>query len=266
MGKVLITESHLTDIANAIREKNNGTTKYTPSEMAAAIKAITTGSTSGSGQWKVKVTQVDHQTISYTTGSTVQSDGNDLYTPILTVTPKIQADSGYFPGEAVVETDKANLTVSITATAATESGGTGSLTQVASWSIHPDSSGSLTGYTVTRSGAVIPNKKKAHFRITLFCPTGVTAENYQISDFAYGRAWTASNAYCTTPTEKDVTGGKNYVLEWDENISVSDTDFVSDDDKTKGLVNYYVCSEMKVSGDSTQYANTTLTFEIFSYE
>lgn len=266
MGKVLITESYLTDIANAIREKNSGASKYTPPEMAAAIKAITTSSVSGSGQWKVNVTQVEHQTISYTAGSTVQDDGNNLYTPILTVTPKIKADSGYFPGEAVVTTDKDHLTVSITATAATESGSSGSMTQVASWSIHPDSSGSLTGYTLTRSGAVIPNKKKAHFRITLFCPTGISANNFEISDFASGRTWGAKNSYCTTPTEKDVTAGKNYVLEWDELISVADKDFVSDDDKAKGLVNYYVCSEMGVTGDSTKYANTTLSFEVFSYE
>ena len=40
MSKVLVTESYLTDIGNAIRSKNGGTTKYKPSEMAAAIKNI----------------------------------------------------------------------------------------------------------------------------------------------------------------------------------------------------------------------------------
>lgn len=40
MSKVLVTESYLTDIGNAIRAKNGGTTKYKPSEMAAAIKNI----------------------------------------------------------------------------------------------------------------------------------------------------------------------------------------------------------------------------------
>ena len=40
MTKVLITESVLSDIADAIREKNGTETQYKPSEMAAAILAI----------------------------------------------------------------------------------------------------------------------------------------------------------------------------------------------------------------------------------
>lgn len=42
MSKVLVTESYLTDIGDAIRAKNGRTTKYKPSEMAAAINGITT--------------------------------------------------------------------------------------------------------------------------------------------------------------------------------------------------------------------------------
>lgn len=42
MSKVLVTESYLTDIGNAIRNKNGSATKYTPSEMAEAINDITT--------------------------------------------------------------------------------------------------------------------------------------------------------------------------------------------------------------------------------
>lgn len=42
MSKVLVTESYLTNIGNAIRSKNGGSTKYKPSEMAGAINAITT--------------------------------------------------------------------------------------------------------------------------------------------------------------------------------------------------------------------------------
>ena len=40
MSKVLVTESCLTDIGNAIRAKNGSTTKYKPSEMARAINGI----------------------------------------------------------------------------------------------------------------------------------------------------------------------------------------------------------------------------------
>lgn len=45
MSKVLVTESYLTDIGNAIRSKNGSTSQYKPSEMAGAINDITTGTT-----------------------------------------------------------------------------------------------------------------------------------------------------------------------------------------------------------------------------
>lgn len=47
--KGLITKSTLTDIGNAIRAKNGLTTTYKPSEMAAAIIALSTGSGTSSG-------------------------------------------------------------------------------------------------------------------------------------------------------------------------------------------------------------------------
>ena len=40
MSKVLVTESYLTDIGNAIRNKNGSTSQYKPSEMAGAINDI----------------------------------------------------------------------------------------------------------------------------------------------------------------------------------------------------------------------------------
>lgn len=42
MSKVLVTESYLADIGNAIRSKNGSTSQYKPSEMAGAINDITT--------------------------------------------------------------------------------------------------------------------------------------------------------------------------------------------------------------------------------
>lgn len=45
MSKVLVTDTHLTDIANAIRNKNGSSDTYKPSEMASAISSITTGDT-----------------------------------------------------------------------------------------------------------------------------------------------------------------------------------------------------------------------------
>lgn len=43
MSQVLITESHLTNIANAIRAKNGSNATYTPAQMSTAIAAIQTG-------------------------------------------------------------------------------------------------------------------------------------------------------------------------------------------------------------------------------
>ena len=40
MAQVLVTESHLSDIADAIRNKNGGSTQYKPPQMAAAIAAL----------------------------------------------------------------------------------------------------------------------------------------------------------------------------------------------------------------------------------
>ena len=42
MGKVLVTDSYLTDIADAIREKNGTEDTYLPSAMADAISSIKT--------------------------------------------------------------------------------------------------------------------------------------------------------------------------------------------------------------------------------
>lgn len=44
MSKVLVSEENLTNIANAIREKNGETTTYKPNEMAGAIQNISSGS------------------------------------------------------------------------------------------------------------------------------------------------------------------------------------------------------------------------------
>ncbi len=45
MAKVLVTDTHLTDIADAIREKNGSSDTYKPSEMANAIESIESGIT-----------------------------------------------------------------------------------------------------------------------------------------------------------------------------------------------------------------------------
>ena len=51
MAKVLVNESSLNGIADAIRGKNGSTNTYKPNEMAAAITAIETGSGSDNSLW-----------------------------------------------------------------------------------------------------------------------------------------------------------------------------------------------------------------------
>lgn len=52
MANVLVQDSSLTAIGNAIREKNGSSTTYKPAEMAAAISAIATGGSGGGiTQW-----------------------------------------------------------------------------------------------------------------------------------------------------------------------------------------------------------------------
>ena len=71
MSKVLVDETNLTAIGNAIRAKNNSTVKYKPSDMANAINSIkstmeyTTGDLQvvSSDAWSFKITQTNHQTI-----------------------------------------------------------------------------------------------------------------------------------------------------------------------------------------------------------
>ena len=43
MGKVIVTDTHLTNIANAIRSKNGTQNTYTPAQMASAISALPIG-------------------------------------------------------------------------------------------------------------------------------------------------------------------------------------------------------------------------------
>lgn len=51
MSKVLISESNLTDIADAIRYKKSSQDTYKPSEMAEAIESIDTGGGGGDIDW-----------------------------------------------------------------------------------------------------------------------------------------------------------------------------------------------------------------------
>ena len=77
MAKVLVNESSLTGIANAIRGKNGSTTTYKPSEMAAAITAI-----SGGGEPVIEALSVTSN------GTYTAPDGVDGYSPVTVNVPQ----------------------------------------------------------------------------------------------------------------------------------------------------------------------------------
>ena len=77
MSKVLVNESSLTGIANAIRGKNGETTTYKPSEMAAAITAI-----SGGADPVIEALSVTSN------GTYTAPDGVDGYSPVTVNVPQ----------------------------------------------------------------------------------------------------------------------------------------------------------------------------------
>lgn len=77
MAKVLVNESSLTGIANAIRGKNGETTTYKPSEMAAAITAI-----SGGGEPTIEALSITAN------GTYTAPDGVDGYSPVTVNVPQ----------------------------------------------------------------------------------------------------------------------------------------------------------------------------------
>ena len=85
MSKVLVNESSLTGIANAIRSKNGTSDTYKPSEMAAAIESIQTGGT-------VEALDITAN------GTYTAPDGVDGYNPITVNVPQ----DGSPPDEAFV--------------------------------------------------------------------------------------------------------------------------------------------------------------------
>lgn len=87
MAKVLVNESSLTGIADAIRSKNGSTDTYKPSQMAAAISAI-----SGAAEPVIEALSVTAN------GTYTAPDGVDGYSPVTVNVPQ----DGSPPDEAFV--------------------------------------------------------------------------------------------------------------------------------------------------------------------
>ena len=207
--QVLVTDTHLTNIANAIRTKSGTTKRYTPAEMAAAILSLTSSAAGETG------------------GTTPPAPPP--------VPPPVQPPSGR--------------------------------TKVGGFTVTATESGALTGFTLGKIIMALPNHQIVKFRAVIFCPTGLALESMMVSDFANGRAWHKTNAYCSAPTRTVVSGGTNYVMEWEELIDITEsTEYRYDDDKSNDKLTYYCCAESKVKavGDGIEpLTGATLTVEAF---
>ena len=113
MSKVLVTESYLTDIGNAIRAKNKSTTKYKPSEMAKAIDSIVCGDpavvVNSDSAWKYSITQKEHENIAVDVSYELVGDNTSGYKTKLIFTPSISTNYGYNAGTIRKTADDATL-------------------------------------------------------------------------------------------------------------------------------------------------------------
>ena len=125
MGKVLIEESSLQNIANAIRTMSDKTDKYMPSQMADAILAIDSSVKIVSpDKWSFNLVQSDNQTISFTpTAKLIYDTLNKKYSSAIDTDVKIEPNTGYIPGTVKKSADTKTKVYTITATPAEEIAG-----------------------------------------------------------------------------------------------------------------------------------------------
>lgn len=208
MAKVSITEQYLEDIADAIRSKSSSSATYTPSQMAAAILAIPTGSTVNN-QNKAVTPNETEQSITFDSGYTglgtvtvgaisstyvgsniPRNDSDDLSASGATVT----AAAGYYSSSASKTVSSGNATgpSSLSGSSATISTGTNTITLT--------KTGISTTPTVSAGYVASATSSTATVALTASATVNPTPS-------ASGKTVTIPAGYYTAQTTKDVATG-----------------------------------------------------------
>ena len=95
MANVLINDTYLKAIGEAIRSKLGTVLKYKPSEMATAINNI---QTLKGGGYKVNITQSEHQTITVSQPSFNNRTAGFTIDDYPSINVSLKADPGYTAG------------------------------------------------------------------------------------------------------------------------------------------------------------------------
>ena len=116
--KGLVSKSALTAIGDAIRAKNGSTTKYKPSEMAAAISELKTGdfAVATSDKFTYKVVQSANQIITSTPVGKSINNQDGTISLILTDDTTVSPNTNYIPGTISRSYDDNTHTYTVTAT------------------------------------------------------------------------------------------------------------------------------------------------------
>ena len=124
LSKVLVEESSLQNIANAIRTKNNKTDKYKPSEMAGAIKALALDNSvviQSNDAWKYAIdSTLEHQNINVAVNTDLMGNNTTGYKSKITFDPTIKSNFGFVAGTIKKTIDSTNHIVNFSANPATE--------------------------------------------------------------------------------------------------------------------------------------------------